>query len=211
MQNDNIANTLIEVRKAYRFLYEYQKRILDLINFIGNHYKLNYRGGYPKHSNPAPNNGRGRLDNWAWDWLNMYYYEFNFKHREIDGNNFYFAIFLVNDTGFYKANPSKDRAHIKKIDISTYAKIEDSETKLIFVAGKNKWGAWGYLWDEDSFLLESQGEIVESENEYTFFKSYNLERFVNEESTMECINDFRKHAKNKGYLLSDVDDIKLQD
>lgn len=211
MQNNNITNTLIEVRKAYRFLYEYQKRILDLINYIGNQYKLNYQGGYPKFSRAAPNNNRGRLDNWAWDWLNMYYYEFNFKTREIEENTLYFSVFLISDTGFYKTNPFEGRNHYNKLDISTYADAEKSDTKLIFTAGKNIWGTWGFLWDEDSFLLQDEGEVKENENKIAFFKSYNLERFANEEGALKCINDFREHAKAKGYILSDVDDIEQQD
>ena len=77
----NIKDTLQEARKAYRFLYDYQKRILDLVSYIGGKYGFRYRGGYSKFSNSSPRDGKGNLGNWAWDWLNLYFYEFNFEPK----------------------------------------------------------------------------------------------------------------------------------
>ena len=101
MQKDDIQQVLLDVRKSYRFLYQYQKRILDLISFIGGKYNRQYSGGLAKFSSPAPRNGGGNLGCWAWDWLNMYFYEFYFGTEKQENDNITFSVFLVNDTGYF--------------------------------------------------------------------------------------------------------------
>ncbi len=107
MQKNNTKELLIEVRKSYRLLYQYQKRILDLVDYIGKKYGLNYNGGYPKFSGVTPRNGSGNLNLWAWDWLNMYYYEFHFSHKKSGNDTLFFSVFLLNDNGFFKNNNEK--------------------------------------------------------------------------------------------------------
>jgi hypothetical protein len=108
MLEDN-NDILLEIRKSYCLLFQYQARILDLIGFIGDSFECKYEGGYPRFSNSAPNKGKGRLDNWAWDWLNMYYYEFNFTRKSA---KITFSVFLLNDTGFYE---TKEKFKEKKV------------------------------------------------------------------------------------------------
>ena len=71
MENNNLNQSLIEVRKAYRILFDYQSRILDLISYIAGKTQFNYNGGYSKFSNSGPRDGKGKLNFWAWDWLNF--------------------------------------------------------------------------------------------------------------------------------------------
>lgn len=87
MKNNELDKSLVEVRKAYRILFDYQTRILDLVKYIGQKTQFSYSGGYSKFSNSGPNNGRGSLDLWAWDWLNFYFYEFNFGSLDIKNDN----------------------------------------------------------------------------------------------------------------------------
>ncbi|GEC80227.1 hypothetical protein [Flavobacterium aquatile] len=183
----NINNTLQEVRKAYRLLFDYQTRVLDLIGFIGSSFNYAYNGGYPKFSNASPNNGRGRLNSWAWDWLNMYFYEFNFVTKD----KIAFAVFLVNDTGYFQKNKE---TKISKTKVSAYDSVENSKTKLIFVVGKNTWDGWGVNWDQENFILESEGQKI-SEDKAMLFKSYLLNDFFDEESAIEKLKDFENYCK----------------
>ena len=50
MQNNNLEQSLVEVRKSYRILFDYQSRILDLISYISGKTEFNYAGGYSKFS-----------------------------------------------------------------------------------------------------------------------------------------------------------------
>ncbi len=187
---ENNNSTLLEVRKAYRLLFEYQTRILDLIGFIGGSFGYDYNGGYSKFSNGSPNNGRGKLSQWAWDWLSMYFYEFNFGKK----NKITFALFLVNDTGFFqKAKVNK----ISRTKVSAFDAVENSKTKLIFVVGKNTWDGWGVNWDDNSFILDKEGQKI-SDDEVMLFKSYLLDDFFDEENTIENLKDFENYCEIYG-------------
>ncbi|WP_407508343.1 hypothetical protein [Elizabethkingia anophelis] len=189
--SQNIKNTLLEARKAYRFLYDYQKRVLDLIDYIGGKYGFRYRGGYSKFSDPAPRNGKGSLGNWAWDWLNLYFYEFNFESKETNKGIIHFAILILNDSGYFDARNEKDA---NKLNTSSFKSVEESESKLIFVVGKNMWSGWGMYWDEPEFLSQTDGNKKEDENKLMLFKHYPLENFENEEKAMSCIKDFEEYC-----------------
>lgn len=196
MQMD-IKETLLEARKAYRFLYEYQRRILDLADFIGKKYDYTYQGGYSKFSNVTPRDGKGHLNNWAWDWLNMYYYEFHFNTRKVGNDEIHFSIFVLNDTGFFQAKEEKEKADEKYTN--TFEDVESSESKLIFVVGKNLWASANSFtknnWSTTEFVLEETGIYQEDESKLMLFKSYSLEKFYDEESTLGCIKDFQNYCK----------------
>jgi len=188
LQNPN--NTLVEVRKAYRLLFEYQTRILDLISFIGGSFNYDYNGGYPKFSNGSPNNGKGKLTQWAWDWLSMYFYEFNFVTKDKTA----FAVFIVNDTGFYQKR--KD-TKVSKTKVSGFDEVENSKTKLIFVVGKNIWNGWGVNWDDDNFILDKEGQKI-ADDKIMLFKSYLLDDFFDEENAITNLKDFESYCKSYG-------------
>lgn len=195
----NIKSTLLEARKAYRYLYDYQKRILDLISFISGKYSFNYKGGWPKFSANSPKNGKGNLGLWAWDWLNLYFYEFNFETKIINNENIYFSIFVLNDTGYYDALNVNGA---DKIDTNSFTSVEDSESKLIFVAGKNMWMGWGANWDLPEFLNEKYGRKMEEENKLMIFKHYSLENFENEEKAMAAIKDFEQLCQKNNIQIN---------
>lgn len=188
-------DTLIEVRKAYRFLYKYQRKVLDLISYIGGSYGLNYSGGFTKFSNSSPRNGKGNLTNWAWDWLSMYYYEFNFEKFQKDNDTYIFSIFLINDSGYFMSN---NKEKIYKTKVSAFESEEESETKLIFVIGKNIWEGWGINWDNPEFILQIQGKKIKEENQMMLFKNYNLEEFENEEKALTRLKDFESYCTENG-------------
>lgn len=193
MQKNNTKELLAEVRKSYRLLYQYQKRILDLVDYIGKKYGLSYNGGYPKFSGIAPRNGSGNLNSWAWDWLNLYYYEFHFGNKKSGDDTLFFSIFLLNDNGFFKANNERK---INKTSISKFTDSDDSESELIFVVGKNLWEGWGYNWDEPEFILKKFGEKRKDENEIMIFKHYSLELFEDENKAIKQVKDFEMTCSN---------------
>lgn len=215
--SNNIDKTLLEVRKAYRLIYDFQSKILDLISFIGGSYKQNYEGGWCKFSNPSPKDGKGDLNNWAWDWLNMYYYEFHFKRTvldklEIEADNhakgyLHFSVFLVADTGYFEEK--QNNTQLNENDIYNFKNVESSKTKLIFVVGKNKWEAEGlfkYNWHNLEFVLGEEDKEGEG-NEIMIFKSYDLSLFENQESAIEQLKDFEHFCNSNNIELKYQDQI----
>ncbi|MGL4986328.1 MAG: hypothetical protein ACRC5H_04220 [Treponemataceae bacterium] len=185
MQN-NIKKTLAEVRKAYRFLYSYQQRILDLIKYISGKFGLTYKGGYPKFADPSPRCGRGSLDTSAWDWLNLYFYDFHFTADE--KGTIHFSILLLNDTGYFE---EKDKG-INKENIKDFTSINESKSELIFIVGKN---IWQEVWKEPEFFKKDMGTKETGENKIMLFKHYNIEDFENESKTEEKLKDFADLCK----------------
>ncbi|MDM1507759.1 hypothetical protein HX079_18585, partial [Myroides odoratimimus] len=149
--------------------------------------------------------GSGNLTNWAWDWLNMYYYEFHFGIKESQSDKLYFSIFLVCDTGFFEV---RDINNVTKLDVSSFKNAESSSTKLIFVVGKNFWDGWGVNWDETDFILKEQGEKKgNSIHELMIFKSYDLSLFSDELNTIEVLRDFEKYCILKSVNFKILDRV----
>ena len=81
MANVNpLADALADVRRAYRLLAAYQKRIIDYTQSIANHLQFEYYHADPRFDLPNKNNPYGR---WAWDYLPLSRWDFLFlKHQE---------------------------------------------------------------------------------------------------------------------------------
>jgi hypothetical protein len=190
---NELKKSLIEVRKAYRLLYDYQKKVLDLVKFIGSEFGRSYNGGYSKYCGVTPRNGKGSLDQWAWDWLNMYYYEFSFHDVK---NKDYFSIVLISDTGFYEAK-NENSNFDNKLEIENYKKAENSKTKLAFVYGDKIWEFDS--WEDPEFILKSQGILnKEDKTEKMIFKSYNLEEFSDKEKAFKNLRNFSDFCSENG-------------
>jgi len=203
MQANGINEILLEVRKSYRVLFEYQKRILDLVDYIAKNLNFEYNGGFSKFSDNSPRNGSGSLDSWAWDWLSMYYYEFHFKNKVINNDKnkdtIYFSLFILNDDGYFQA---KKEQNIARTSVSKFVDVEKSNSKLIFVVGKNYWNSLGQNWDDLNFILKDHDVKRKSENEYMIFKSFSLECFENEDHAKKSILEFEKLCQENNIKIN---------
>lgn len=190
-------NTLLEIRKAYRLLFDFQDRILDLMGFIGNSYNRKYLGGYPKFSDEVHQKGKGKLSNWAWDWLSMYFYLFHFGTEKVGEDEITFGVFLMADDGYFRARQSNSGLSRTKVD--NFAKIEESETKLLFVIGKNYWqreGLFGEDWQKAEFTLGKEGRWPDNQekDKFMLFKSYDLADFFTQDEAVKQLSDFSKYC-----------------
>jgi len=153
----NIADALTDVRKAYRILHNYQRAALDAANYLGSQLGFEYRGGYPLFSDCAPKDGKGKLENWSWDWLNLVFYDFHFVKR-IDNQDQNLSIWLFSDTGyFFSDSPKAD-----KTDVSTFAPVETSQSKVAFLLygqWKNEFNAFKDSREEVRRFLETDNEL----------------------------------------------------
>jgi hypothetical protein len=199
----DLKNSLIEVRKAYRLLYDYQSKILNLVQFIGLEFGLSYSGGISRYCNPTPRNGKGTLDSWAWDWLNMYHYEFTFYN--IDKQQ-YFSVVLVSDTGFFEGNYEM-KSPKNKLVLENYKNVEQSKTKLVFIAGFNIMSTHEFydndIWKKEEYIKKEKAIEPVSKTGKIFYKSYNLEEFANNEKALEVLENFSK------YCVDDENSFKL--
>ncbi|RZK40435.1 MAG: hypothetical protein EOO61_06470 [Hymenobacter sp.] len=133
LTKNELQQVLPEVRTAYRLLYFYQNRVLGMVQYIADTLGWRFAGGWSKFSNASPRDGKGTLENWAWDWLNMYHYEFHFGERTVAGQWLAVSVFLQSDTGFYDQPGADKEAPV------TFAPVAVSATRLQFLIGRNLW------------------------------------------------------------------------
>ena len=125
-----LSDALLDVRSAYRLLYEYQRRVLDLVRYIGDAIGLHFADGESWLSHLADE--KSGPQNWAWDWLGMYHYEFRFRAP----GTLRFSVVLVSDTGYFDTNASGVPQPLKP---EVFASPELSETKLILMIGREEY------------------------------------------------------------------------
>jgi len=213
-RNDDLHELFLNVRKAYRLLYEYQKKLLKLAKFIADYY--NYPTvvfeSIPWFSNRNKENSD--FNNWAWDWLNMYDHEFRMFDKK--NSNVKFSIRIINDTGFYDSGYlKKERTKKERTKLKDFVEVERSKTLLIMIAGDKKfWDPIKLLSKKYPFRRDSKkinkdkGEkYFENDNEFIlkkdnktimYAKVYPLEAFIDKESTKEKLEDFREKCKENG-------------
>ena len=125
---EELSKALVEVRKEYRLIYQFQDQILKLINYIGSFYGLKYYGWWQKFSGKLPTQHKSiKPDRWAWDWLPMYYSEFIFQ-----GEGFAFSIILAPDTGWFDKFYEEEKINVEKLEIDEFETIENSRALIIF-------------------------------------------------------------------------------
>lgn len=195
LTKEELSEVLIDVRKSYRLLYFYQRRILDTIKFISNFIPGGKIGGYALFSNQSPKAGPIDLTGWAWDWLNMYMYEFYFfesNTNEIDTLNF--GIAIQSDTGFFDSTGG-----ISASDVSFYSDVKDSATRFLFYIGKNTWKSSPFSNGELDFFKKSNIEYIEHSDKKIFLaKAYNLEELIDEDNILACLKDFKSFCDANG-------------
>lgn len=195
---EDIKKTLVEVRKAYRLLYSYQRGVLDLVHFIGSRMGFNFDNIdiEPRFSNKSIYDD---LTKNAWDWLNLYCCAFHFGKQKIKEKEIYFSIFLITDTGFFDKglhnNSNNKSTLIYKLE--EYGEEKDSNSKLIFVVGESQVDKVDRNDIENYFkeyknLLEGEEGEYDKEGTKIFYKHYNLEDFLDEDGAREKLEDFCK-------------------
>lgn len=197
MTKSEFEDSLIDVRKAYRLIFLYQQRVLDLMQFIGREFKFRYSGGETWWSDPTPGKGKGKLENSSWDWLNMYFYLFNFTSKNINIKKISFAIALQSDTGFFDTD-SKTYT-----DTSSFQSPEKSQTKLIFIIGQNCfYNDYAVEFEDQKPLFKEMGKpLIKKDGERILLaKSFYLSDFINIESTRTSLRNWSTFCNENGIL-----------
>ena len=201
-----IDAALLDVRKAYRLLHNYQRLALDAAKYISSQLGFRYAGGWSRFSQHSPKDGKGDLDNWAWDWLNMMWYEFYFEQEAPSKAPFYLSLWLVSDTGYFASeDPAAGRTAL-----DLFASPEASGTRVVCLlyddnADYDSIYAFGA---ESKEVLRRFLDLGEMSEVFTrgkvFAKCYDFSRLMDEQSTDAVIDDMIRGAKTKGFTLARV-------
>ncbi len=198
-----IEQALTDVRRAYRLLHDYQRAALDAVRYIGAQLGFAYGGGYGRFSDMLRVGG-GKLDNWAWDTLNMVLFEFNFSPENEKDGDFHFVVWLASDTGFFES----DDQSVERTDPSTFKAAETSATKLAFLLYRDWLPAFDpiYRYDDESrgewrrlFLAGTVPKFFAGAD--VFARVYDFMDITDEQSTDALLDDLIQRAGARGFPL----------
>ena len=213
---ENLSKALLDVRRAHRILYAYQRRMSDLAYFIKCKLDMPDFYGFKHFSNPihGRRKGHSRLkiwhDMWAWDYLYSYLFEYYLGEKEADDkqHNYKLSLIQYSDTGYF------DKDGQRRCRISEFGSEDESGSKLLFfLEYKPKDSKW--VWKDGSYMerIVLDKEFGRKEHTKTFRStatgvkqilcSFPLERFINMEATLEVLREFRSYCREEGIHVFD--------
>ena len=206
---NDIHQMMEDVRKAHRIIYQFQDRMLQLMNRIANDYGLNYPVGRKRFSNPVGSTRRGNdypeanlriHDIWVWDMI--YTYEFEYYFGKILRNNLNgcLTVFQISDNGYYLADGHRleegEGEHLSKRAINDFWSTDQSDSYLIFVFESfPQKGHRIFLKHPKNSIVRLYGGndniIIEHNGENTIVaKRFSIEDFFSRESVGELLEEF---------------------
>ena len=218
---ENLSNALLDVRRAHRILYAYQRRMSDLAYFIKCKLGMPDFYGFKHFSNPiyGRSKGHSRLniwhDMWAWDYLYSFLFEYYLGVQKTSDEvyEYKFSLIQYSDTGYF------DRDGQRRCRISEFGSEKESSSKLLFfLEYKSKDSEWE--WKDGSYMERIVLNKEVGSKEHTkevrrttsggkqILCSFPLERFINMEATLEVLREFRSYCKEKG--INVFDDLILE-
>ena len=213
---ENLSNALLDVRRAHRILYAYQRRMLDLVHFIQSKLDMPKFRGFKHFSNPiyGRSKGHSRLniwhDMWAWDYLYSYLFEYylGVQKTSDEAYEYKFSLIQYSDTGYF------DQDGQRRCRISEFGSEKESSSKLLFFLEykpKDRNWEWGDGTSLEGIVLDkkvgSKGHTKEVRSTTSGGKqilcSFPLERFINMEATLKVLSEFRSYCQEQGIHVFD--------
>ena len=219
--SENLSKALLDVRRAHRILYAYQRRMSDLAYFIKCKLGMPDFYGFKHFSNPiyGRSKGHSRLNiwhnMWAWDYLYSYLFEYylGVQKTSDEAYEYKFSLIQYSDTGYF------DQDGQKRGRISEFGSEEESSSKLLFfLEYKSKDSEWE--WKDGSYMerivlnkevgskKHTKGVITIGVKHKQILCSFPLERFINIETTLEVLREFRSFCQKQDIHV--FDDLILE-
>lgn len=215
---ENLSNALLDVRRAHRILYTYQRRMLDLVHFIQSKLGMPVKDlcGIKHFSKPIYGRSIGHTPlniwptMWAWDYLYSYLFEYYLGEKEAGDklHNYKLSLIQYSDTGYF------DQDGQKRGRISEFGSEEESSSKLLFfLEYKSKDSEWE--WKDGSYMegivldkkvgskKHTKGVITIGVKHKQILCSFPLERFINMEATLEVLREFRSYCQEQDIQVFD--------
>ena len=214
--SENLSKALLDVRRAHRILYAYQRRMSDLAYFIKCKLGMPDFYGFKHFSNPihGRRKGHSRLkiwhDMWAWDYLYSYLFEYYLGEKEADDklHDYKLSLIQYSDTGYF------DKDGQRRCRISEFGSEDESGSKLLFfLEYKPKHSEWE--WKDGSYMerivlnkkvgskKHETGVITIGVKHKQILCSFPLEEFINMEATLEVLSEFRSYCQEQDIHVFD--------
>ncbi len=191
--SEELTNTLVDVRKAYRLLYLYQKNILSTIDKFAQEFSCTFYWWTPTETSPPPQRGTDITKRWAWDLLPLYstallYYSEHSQPADHSPGEWLLAMHLTTDSEFESNGEEPNPINFEK--------AEDSETSIIaslWYCRKAMKENWFYgVWRELDYPDEEYREYESPEGLICVQKEFSLNELENEELIIKATQEFKR-------------------
>ena len=207
---ENLSKALLDVRRAHRILYAYQRRMLDLVHFIQSKLDMPVEDlcGFKHFSRPISKKGNLTIwhDMWAWDYLYSYLFEYYLGEKETD-DGFVYALSIIqySDTGYFDQEEKEEGT---RLELEKFKPEEESGSKLLFFLEykpKDRNWEWGDGTSLEGIVLDKEvgskkhetGVITIGVEHKQILYSFPLERFINKEDTLKVLREFRSYCQKQ--------------
>lgn len=208
-----LKSSMLDVRQAYRLLFEHQTRIISLIDYIKDYYGMKIDGGNKFFSDPIrpKRNDYSKVwtqrGMWAWDFFYSYLFEFYLGDLETKSNgknkDYFMSIIEICDTGYWDSI-NENRS---EIDINTFASVDESSSCLVFVFESIDKKKKNYYWTDKNklgeelykFLFSKKSDYFMETTEDNWFSlvKYDMSSFINQACTDKILNEYHNLIANK--------------
>lgn len=204
MESDKVKelqSAFCDIRKAHRLICSFQQKMLDLAKFIKMKFDMPELRVYKRFLNPVTTGKNIPSGTCAWDFLYSYQLEYDFEVKQY--GNYQYAISLLQcvDTGYFDVEDNDQKYP------DTFASEEDSESKLVFYVNRiqngSEWKQWEKrkeLFDTKKYMCKDfKNEVIDypEDNEKVLLYSFPIERFLDEQSTIEALQEFADYCNAK--------------
>lgn len=212
---ENLSKALLDVRRAHRILYAYQRRMLDLVHFIQSKLDMPVEDlcGFKHFSRPISKKGNLTIwhDMWAWDYLYSYLFEYYLGEKETDNGGAYaLSLIQYSDTGYFDQEEKEEGT---RLELEKFKPEEESSSKLLFFLEykrkDSKW-EWGNGTSLEKIVLDKkvgskkhEKEVRNIEGVTQILYPVSLEEFINIEATLEVLREFCSFCREHGIHVFD--------
>ena len=190
-----LRDALCDIRKAHRLICTFQQRMMDLALFIKSKLDMSTVKIHKHFSATIEDDMPLDSDMWAWDFLYSYQLEYEFSVKKYGEFQYVISLLQCVDTGFYDVEDNDKRCP------DTFAPEECAESKLVFYVNKipknrDKWIQWDNrdkLFNNKKYMSKDfERDVIDypEVKEKVLLYSFPIERFIDEQSTIEALQEF---------------------
>ena len=189
-----IDGALLDVRKAYRLLSLYQRRVLDLCGEITGVFEttLNFYQWSPSHYDSTPRRGTLPLNRWAWDFLPLYDFCVLYLPEGVHWNthnpgDWLLAIRISADSGYQAAGAIEPDPR----DFRDPTSCESSVSLYVYYCSQAFVGNWFYNVYSNNRFPQNDGEGSLERGLRTFGMKFPLSEMGDTGAVQTYVNGFR--------------------
>lgn len=196
-----LTDALADVRKAYRLLWCYQKRVFDIVKLVVDEFDdMGFYNWRVLHSDRPCNSGTNPMGSrWTWDMLPMVHVSYLFLPSGTNPNatlpgQWMLEVYVESDGGF------EDPQDGSEPDPANFEAAEDSTSRISIFAwycrGETARNWYGGVWNVLSWPEDDGGLIDNTDPPIAVFRrDFDLATLVDREAVVAAVNSFRSSAE----------------